>query len=309
MTNHTERSRLRLSVRLFAPVLLGVVVLVAWQAVTGSGTVPATLLPAPGDVLARFGADLASGSLLAYAGATIVEALLGCLFAAALALPLGYAIARAATIEAALSPYLAASQAIPAVAIAPLLVIWVGYGLVPIMVLCALLVFFPVVLATVLGLRTIDNEVLEAAQLDGASGLSMLRFIEWPLALPAVLTGLRNGFTLSVTGAVVGELVMGGEGLGMVLSVQSAAVDTVGLFATLVMLCLIAVVIYLAMIAIEWFTNPLRPVRAPAAAGDSVAEPADDAALEPEHLGRPARPEPLGRPAPVSVLRLESGVL
>lgn len=308
MTTHTDRSRLRLSARLLAPVLLGAVVLVAWLAVTGSGAVPATLLPAPGDVLTRFGADLRSGSLLIYAGATIIEALLGCALAAAVALPLGYAIARARIVEAALSPYLAASQAIPAVAIAPLLVIWVGYGLLPIMVLCALLVFFPVVLATVLGLRTIEREVVEAAQLDGAHGLAMLRFIEWPLALPAVLTGLRNGFTLSVTGAVVGELVMGGNGLGMVLSVQSAAVDTVGLFATLLMLCLIAVVIYMVMVVVEWFTNPLRPVRVSAHADEAPVEPLGKAAPLAEPLGRPVRTEVRGRPAAATVFRVESGV-
>lgn len=252
--------RLRLSVRVLAPVILGLVVLVAWQLATTSGAVAPTILPPPGEVFARFATDVGSGELLIYAGVTILEALLGCVVAAAVALPMGYAIARLRVAEAAVSPYLAASQAIPAVAIAPLLVIWVGYGLLPIMLLCALLVFFPVVLATVLGLRTIDKEILEAAQLDGAHGMSMLRYIEWPLALPAVLTGLRNGFTLSITGAVVGELVMGGHGLGMVLSVQSMSVDTTGLFATLVMLSLLAIAIYMVMIVIEWVSDPLRPV-------------------------------------------------
>lgn len=295
MTTFTDR--LRLSARLLAPVLLGAVVLSVWQVVTSVGVLPPSLLPAPGDVMARFANDLVSGSLLAYAGATIAEALLGCVLAAAVALPLGYAIARARVVEAALSPYLAASQAIPAVAIAPLLVIWIGYGLMPIMLLCALLVFFPVVLATVLGLRTIDNEVLEAAQLDGASGLTMLRFIEWPLALPAVLTGLRNGFTLSVTGAVVGELVMGGHGLGMVLSVQSAAVDTVGLFATLFMLCLIAMAIYLVMVAVEWFSDPLRPVRRPAMVTDAPAvDPVEVPVVRPVLA---ASTEPVGCPEPI----------
>ncbi|MDO5501496.1 MAG: ABC transporter permease subunit, partial [Propionibacteriaceae bacterium] len=246
MATQTTHPRLRLPVRLIAPLLLGALVLLAWQLATASGAVPPTLLPPPGQVFARFAHDVTAGPLLAYAGITILEALLGCLLAALVALPMGYLIARARIAEAAVSPYLAASQAVPAVALAPLLVIWVGYGLLPIMLLCALLVFFPVVLSTVLGLRTIDREVLEAAQLDGAHGLTLLRFIEWPLALPAVLTGLRNGFTLSVTGAVVGELVMGGHGLGMVLSVQSMSVDTTGLFATLVMLCLIASAIYMA---------------------------------------------------------------
>lgn len=304
---HTGHPRLRLSIRVLAPLVLGVIVLVIWQSVTASGGVPRTLLPAPADVFARFVTELAAGQMLTYAAVTVIEAILGCLVAAAIALPLGYAIARARIFEAALSPYLAASQAIPAVAIAPLLVIWVGYGLLPIMLLCALLVFFPVVLATVLGLRTIDQEVLEAAQLDGAHGPAMLRFIEWPLALPAVLTGLRNGFTLSVTGAVVGELVMGGHGLGMVLSVQSTSVDTTGLFATLFMLCLIAIAIYMVLVVVEWFANPLRPVRVrstSAAAPVEVHEALTHVPAPQELLTK----EQLGRPAPMS-FRLESGVL
>jgi NitT/TauT family transport system permease protein len=259
MTTQLTHPRLRLSVRVLAPLVLGAIILGAWQFATASGAVAPTLLPPPGEVFARFGADFASGELVKYAGITVLEALLGCLLAAGVALPMGYLIARARIAEAAVSPYLAASQAIPAIAIAPLLVIWVGYGLLPIMLLCALLVFFPVVLSTVLGLRTIGKDVLEAAQLDGAHGWSMLRHIEWPLALPAVLTGLRNGFTLSVTGAVVGELVMGGHGLGMVLSVQSMSMDTTGLFATLVMLALIAIVIYMAMLVVESATDPMRP--------------------------------------------------
>lgn len=322
MTPNIAHPRPRLSARLLAPLVLGAVVVLAWHFATASGAVPPTLLPAPSAVLARFFADVGSGQLLGYAGVTIVEAILGCLLAAVIALPMGYVIARARTVEAAVSPYVAASQAIPAVAIAPLLVIWIGYGLLPIMVLCALLVFFPVVLSTVLGLRTIDPEVLEAAQLDGAHGLRMLRFIEWPLALPAVLTGLRNGFTLSVTGAVVGELVMGGHGLGMVLSVQSASVDTAGLFATLLMLSLIAVAIYMALIAVEWFSDPLRPSTRERA--HHQQEQADTEVLHTRYLApgpppplatQPVTSRPITQPAGASrprdhqAFRLESGVL
>lgn len=294
MSTKVTHPRLRLSVRVLAPVALGTIILLAWHLVTVSGAIAPTLLPPPGDVFARFGTDIASGQLIAFAGITVLEALLGCVLAAAIALPMGYLIARLRIAEAAISPFLAASQAIPAVAIAPLLVIWVGYGLLPIMLLCALLVFFPVVLATVLGLRTIDSEVLEAAQLDGAHGFALLRFIEWPLALPAVLTGLRNGFTLSVTGAVVGELVMGGHGLGMVLSVQAMSVDTTGLFATLVMLCLIAIAIYMAMVVIEWVTDPLRPVAPKRGFVAPAPAPASEVAAPQLASWDVVAPQPLG---------------
>ena len=240
-----------------APLLLGLFLFIAWQLLAASGTIPATLLPSPGSVARRLATEIGGSSLLPRTWITIKESLLGCVLASSIALPMGYLVGRNRIAEVTLSPYLAASQAIPAIAVAPLLVIWVGYGMIPIVLLCSLLVFFPVVLSTVLGLRIIDTDVIEAAQLDGAHGPSMLHHIEWPLARPSVITGLRNGFTLSITGAVIGEMVMGGQGLGMVMSVQSANNDTAGLFATILVLCLLAVTIYLAMLAIEALTNPL----------------------------------------------------
>ncbi len=157
---------------------------------------------------------------------------------------------------ATLSPYLAASRAIPSVALAPLLVLWVGYGLLPVVLLCSIMVFFPMVLSTVLGLRSIDRELIDAARVDGAGRGQLARWIEWPLALPATLTGVRNGFTLSITGAVVGELVMGGHGLGQRLAVQSQSSDTTGLFVTLIVLSVLAISIYLTMTLVEWLFNP-----------------------------------------------------
>lgn len=241
-----------------APLLLGVLLLGVWAVVAASGRVPVTFLPSPSSVLGRFLGDLGTGVLPGPTLITAAEAALGCLVATVVALPLAYVITHVAPVRAALSPYLAASQALPAVAIAPLLVIWVGYGLLPVVLLCALIVFFPIVLTTSLGLRQVDQEVIEAARLDGASGLTMVRHIEEPLARPAILTGLRNGYTLSITGAVVGELVMGGDGLGTILTAQAAAVDTTGVFATLGMLCLLAAAIHVGMMAVERLCDPHR---------------------------------------------------
>lgn len=243
-------------IRVSAPVVLGVAALISWQGIAKSGAVPVSLLPDPATVFARLAEDLVTGRVSSYVFYTLAEAVLGCLLASLIALPLGLLIARSQLVEAAISPYVAASQAIPAIAIAPLLVLWNGYGLRPIVLLCALLVFFPVTLSTVLGLRTIDKDLLEAAQLDGAAGSRLLYYIEAPLARRAVLTGLRNGFTLSITGAVVGEFVMGGRGLGMLLTVQSNSSDTVGLFSTLIVLVALATTIYLALVWVERFFDP-----------------------------------------------------
>lgn len=252
-TRHTGLRR-----RVVAPVVTGLLVVLGWAALSARSS--PTVLPAPGAVAARFGADIGNGLLVGHTVTTLIEAVLGCLLATLLALPLGYGIAHWRSMDAAVSPYLAASQALPAVAVAPLLVIWVGYGLFPIVLLCTLIVFFPVVLAAVLGLRSLDREVVEAARLDGAHGLTMLRHVEEPLARPTVLTGLRNGFTLSVTGAVVGELVMGGNGLGSILAAEASSVDTTGVFATLLMLCLLATALYLIMSGVERLLDPTSPL-------------------------------------------------
>ncbi|MFH8370254.1 ABC transporter permease [Streptomyces sp. NPDC018031] len=186
-----------------------------------------------------------------YTRETLWEALAGGALGIGVALPLGYLIARSRIAAAALQPYLAATQAIPAVALAPLLALWLGYGMLPIAVLCALLVFFPILVNTVLGLRNVDPEVMGAARVDGVTWWGMLWYIELPLALPSILAGVRNGLTLSFTGAVVGEFVMGGEGLGQLLTVQRQEGDTVGLFSTILMLSILAVGLYGAVRLIE----------------------------------------------------------
>lgn len=245
-----------LGLRIVAPVMAALIVLTGWAAVAHRGTIPPNLLPTPASVLTRLGTELASGRLWAPTAVTIQQALLGCLLATIVALPIAYLIAHVPLADATFAPYLAASQAIPSVALAPLLVIWVGYGMTPVVLLCSIMVFFPMVLSTVLGLRSIDRELIDAALVDGAGPKQLARWIEWPLALPATLTGLRNGFTLSITGSVVGELVMGGNGLGQRLAVQSQSSDTTGLFTTLIVLSVLATTIYLAMTGIEWLANP-----------------------------------------------------
>jgi NitT/TauT family transport system permease protein len=227
-----------------APVLLGVAVLVAWQLAVQTGAVSAFLLPAPGEVWNSFWLSLMTDSLLSYAQTTLIESLCGCALGALVALPLGYTIAHSRLVASAAQPYLAASQAVPAIAIAPLIALWLGYGLSPVMVLCALIVFFPMVITTLLGLRSLDHDVLDAARVEGAGWWGLLRHVQFPLALPSILAGVRTSLTLSVTGAVVGEFVMGGNGLGELLLVDSQSANPVGVFATLFSLMLLAAALY-----------------------------------------------------------------
>jgi NitT/TauT family transport system permease protein len=113
------------------------------------------------------------------------------------------------------------------------------------------MVFFPILVSSTTGLRHLDEDVLDAARLDGASGLTLLLYMEAPLALPSILAGVRNGFTLSVTGAVVGEMVMGGTGLGTILTIQRNNVDTAGMFVTISLLCVMAMTVYTLIYSVE----------------------------------------------------------
>ncbi len=231
--------------------MAGLVAVLVWELASRAQLVDPFFLPAPSAILARLVEDLRAGLLIRYLGTTLQEAVAGTALASAVALPLGYLVAKSRMAARIIEPYAAASQAIPAIALAPLFLLWIPGSFLPIVVLCALMVFFPVMLGTIFGLRHIPPEIIHAARLDGAHGPSLLTNIEFPLALPALLTGLRNGFTLSITGAIVGEWTMGGRGMGMVLPGLVRAADTVGLFAAIVLLAASAMTIYGLMTVVE----------------------------------------------------------
>ncbi|MDR6938767.1 ABC transporter permease [Arcanobacterium hippocoleae] len=235
-----------------APVLLGLSVILGWLIFTTTGIIAPYLLPHPGAVLANLIHGLTAGYLLDSLVQTNIEAGIGAGFAAIIGVPLGLAIAHWKIFSASIEPYLAASQAIPAVAIAPLLVTWIGYGIAPIITLCAIIVVFPIVISTGVGIRSIDSDVIAAARLDGAGGINLLTRIEIPLAAPNILAGFRNGFTLAITGAVVGEMIIGGQkGLGIMLITAQHLHDLPAMFATIILLAITAVFIYLILRAIE----------------------------------------------------------
>lgn len=241
--------------RILAPVLLAIVTLTVWETAVRTGAVSEVFLPAPSDLFVRFGLELTEGPLLEHTRETLLAALMGTVIATLVAVPLGYLIARIAWVDMAVTPYVTASQAIPAVAVAPLLALWIGYGLTPIAILCAVVAFFPMLITTVIGVRALPQEVLEAAKLDGANAWQSLAWVEAPLAMPSVLAGIRAGVALSVTGAVVGEFTMGGQGLGMLLTLYRDANDTEGMFATLFMLAFLAVGMFTVLRVLQSLAN------------------------------------------------------
>jgi len=227
---------------------LGLVSLVAgllawWTAARFSG-LPSFILPSPTQVWTRFLRALSDGSLFLHAGVTLFEILIGLLVGTLTATVLGYLVAKSRALERILSPYLVASQAIPLVAIAPLLVIWFGPGIFSKILICALIVFFPVLVNTVVGVRAVPTALHDLMRSLRATRGQILLKLEIPAALPVFLGGLRIGATLSVIGAVVGELVGADMGLGFLINVGRGQYDTALVFVAVFALVLLALALY-----------------------------------------------------------------
>ncbi|MDD2696131.1 MAG: ABC transporter permease, partial [Anaerolineales bacterium] len=200
-----RRAAGRLGVYL-VPVSLFLAVL-AWHLITRWGEFPSFILPSPGMVWRRFVETLADGSLLRNSAITLQEVLSGLALGVSAATTSGYLLAKSRLFERLLSPYIVASQSVPIVAIAPLLIIWFGPGLFSKVLICALIVFFPVLVNTIVGLRSVPEELHELMHSLQATRWQTIRYLEIQAALPVFLGGLRIGATLSVIGAVVGEFV------------------------------------------------------------------------------------------------------
>ncbi len=221
-----------------------VAALLLWWLVSRIANLPAFILPTPLQVALRFLKALRDGSLLINTLVTLAEVLLGLLAGTSLAIVLGYAIAKSRWFDRLVSPFLVASQAIPIVAIAPLLVIWLGPGIWSKVLICGLIVFFPVLVNTVVGVRAVPRPLHDLMGSLRSTRLQTLRFLELPAALPILLGGLRIGATLSVIGAIVGELVGSNQGLGFLINVARGQYDTALVFVAVITLILLALGLY-----------------------------------------------------------------
>lgn len=225
--------------------------LLGWEVLTRLSGLPAFILPSPLQVFERFWRAVQDGTLQLHTLVTLQEVLLGLFFGSVFATVLGYLIAKSVVLEKLLSPYLVASQAIPIVAIAPLLVIWFGPGMFSKVLICALIVFFPVLVNTVVGVRAVPKALHDLMGSLRATRWQTLRLLEIPSALPVFLGGLRIGATLSVIGAVVGELVGADRGLGFLINVGRGQFDTALVFVAIFALVGLALALYGTVAFIE----------------------------------------------------------
>ncbi len=212
---------------------------------------PTWILPGPAQVWHRFVQVAGDGTLLRHAQVTLTEALLGFALGFCVAGILGYGLAKSPTLERLVSPYIVASQSTPIVAVAPLLILWFGAGILSKVLVCALVVFFPMLVNTVVGLRSIDRDYRDLFESLDASAWQTFTKLELPAALPVLFGGLRVGITLSVVGAVVGEFIGSDQGLGALINIARGLFDTPLMFVALLTLISIALVLYLSVVALE----------------------------------------------------------
>jgi NitT/TauT family transport system permease protein len=241
---------------ILSPILMTAFLLVAWEAAADVFKIPTYLFPAPSQIV-RAGIDNAS-LLLRESWVTSVEIVLGYLLSIAIGIPLALGIFHSPVFAKSVYPLLVSTQAMPKVAIAPLFVVWFGFGLLPKVLIAFLIAFFPIVINTVMGLSAIEHEKIFLARSMGLSSFATFRLIRFPNALPSVFAGLKISITLAVVGAVVGEFVGGDSGLGYELMVANGNMNTPLLFAGVLALTVLGLVLFGVVEMLEHFAMPHR---------------------------------------------------
>jgi NitT/TauT family transport system permease protein/putative hydroxymethylpyrimidine transport system permease protein len=239
-----------------APALVIAATIAVWELLARGGAVEDYLLPAPSEVARALYED--RSELAADAWVTAKEVLLGF----ALALVVGVAVALALhlspLLRRAFYPLVIASQAVPVIVIAPILVIWFGFGIVPKLVVIALICFFPIAVNTLDGLRSVDPAQLKMLRTLDASRADVLRHLELPTALPYLFSGAKVAVAVAVIGAVFGELVGSDAGLGHAIQIGTAQLLTARVFAAVLLLSLMAIALFALVAALERLLVPWK---------------------------------------------------
>jgi len=243
--------------RLLYPPLGIALTLALWHWTCVRFDISTTVLPKPGLVLQaaidRY--DL----LLAESWVTLKETVYGFLLALALGIPIAVAITGSKTLNLMFSPMLIALQSVPKVALAPILLVWLGTGIESKLAIAWLVAFFPIVVDTAAGLQSTPRELLELARSLRASRWQVFSKVQFPAALPFIVTGSKVAVTLAVIGAVIGEFVGSSEGLGYLLLAATSQINSPLAFAALFALAALGILAYLAVVGVEWLLSPFLP--------------------------------------------------
>jgi NitT/TauT family transport system permease protein len=222
--------------------LAGLVVLLAfWEASLRLFDVPQFILPAPSEIVERIIKDAVSGLIFVHVEVTVLETLFGFLLAAILGIGLGCAVGLVPRFERIVYPYILALQTIPKVAVAPLMIIWVGYGIQSKVLTASLIAFFPILVNVVVGLKTVEPRMLLLMRALKAGHLQTFIKVRLPSMLPYLFAGLETAIIFAVIGAIVGEFIGSSQGLGSLIIQRQAAIDVAGVFSVLFYLSAIGI--------------------------------------------------------------------
>ncbi|WP_344235797.1 ABC transporter permease [Actinocorallia libanotica] len=236
------------------PVLGMIGTVLVWWAATVVFAIDPFLVPSPADVLASFTAQ--PGYLLEQSWVTLVETVEGFLLAVAVGIPIAVVIAMSKVLEQIVYPLLLIVNSVPKVAIAPILVVWMGFGQAPKIVMVFLLCFFPIVISTAAGLKSTPAELADLVKSLGSTRLQAFFKVRFPNALPQVMVGLKTAISLAVIGAVIAEFVGADAGLGFVIVQSGASADTALAFASMALLGVISIVLFYGLSALERILLP-----------------------------------------------------
>jgi NitT/TauT family transport system permease protein len=228
--------------------------LVLWAAAVRVFKIPDYLLPAPQDVAARV---VKEWPLLMRNGAyTLQSVLTGFLASVLIGVPLAFGIVLSRRIERIAMPFLVMSQTIPKVAIAPILVVWLGFGILPKIAIVFLISFFPIVVSTVVGLKNVENDMVDLVRSMGAGTLKIMLRVRGPSALPQMFAGFKIAICLAVVGAIVGEFVGSDKGLGYLLLTSTGSLDGTLVWAALFVLIAMGMILFALVTKLERLTIP-----------------------------------------------------
>lgn len=228
-----------------------IAVIAIWELAARQFGLSALVLPAPSAVALSLWSGLASGYFWPHLRATLQALLLGLLIGSAVGLLAGMALAESELLERVLKPYVVVSQVVPKLALAPLFVLWFGFGMLPTVLITALICFFPLMENTLTGLRQVDGQRLQLFRMLGATRLQTLLRLKLPTGLPAILAGLRVAVVLALVGAVVAEFMGASQGLGAVVIAAQGMMDTTLMFAALVLIAAMGLLLYQACLVLE----------------------------------------------------------
>jgi NitT/TauT family transport system permease protein len=246
--------RLRFVLWNLLPPLTFVAMIALWWGAVELFKIPAYLLPGPGKVFARLVTD--AGLLWTHSKVTLTEVLLGFGITVVTAIPLGLLVALSPLAKQVVYPPIMLMQLVPKIAVAPLFLVWLGFGLESKVLLTILMTFFPLLLASISGFMILDDRLLYLTKSMGASSWDTFRYLRFPAALPVIFSGIKTSATIAATAAIVAEFVGANKGLGYVLLRGTSTMDIELVFAVLVVLTVVGIAINYLVEFCEWAMTP-----------------------------------------------------